>query len=214
MIGTGDERGVTLVETMVAMLITSILLVAFYGFFFAFSDDVGRQERWARTLEATRPVMAELVLRLRQAVDVDGDGAIVDRLDSSWQDLELVFFSDRFDAEGPERFRYHLEGCADGRCDLVVSITTADPGSGPDWTYTSVAHTRTLLENVVADGSPPLFVGVTTGPSGSSTITSCGGATPCDFERLRIVLRVDSDPLRAQSPIVELFEEVRFRNAQ
>ncbi len=208
-----DERGVTLVETMVAMIITTILLIAFYGFFFTFGDEVTSQERRARTLEAARPVVAELVLELRQAVDLDGDGAVVESLNSAWDQLDLVFYSDRLDdAPGPERYRYHLGACVANRCELLRSVTVADVGSGPNWTYTGIPSTRVALVDVLDDGPEPLFRGASFRTGTEITTTVCGGATPCDFELLRIRLRVDPRTVRSGRAVVDIQEDVRFRN--
>lgn len=209
-----DERGVTLSEVMVATMITAIVSLAFYSFFFAFADDVHREERRATTLEALRPAVSELVLELRQAVDLDGDTAIITSLDSAWDQLDLTFHSDRMaDADGPERYRYYLSSCSTDTCDLYREVTLADVGSGPDYTYTSAPMVSRLLEDVLTDGPDALFVGVSWRGGYETVTTECGTSDDCVFEVLRVRLRVDPDTLGNPLPVIELQEDVRFRNA-
>lgn len=209
----GGESGVTLVETMVAMLITTLVAAVFYTIFYQFSDDVLRQERRATTLEQVRPAVAGLIIELRQALDVDNDRAVVGTLDNDWDTLELVFYSDRFaDSDGPERLRYYLENCVSGLCDLMRDVTAADSGSGPTWTYTGSAATSQIAENVLTDGVEPLFAGVSWRGGTLETTDQCGMSPSCEFEVLRIRLRVDPEP-GEDLPVIEVYEDVRFRNA-
>jgi Flp pilus assembly pilin Flp len=208
-----DERGVTLVETMVAMLITTLVAAVFYTIFYQFSSDVLRQERRATALEEVRPAVAGLIIDLRQALDVDRDRAIVGSLDNDWSSTDLVFYSDRFtDTAGPERFRYYLTNCAASLCDLMREVTAADEGSGPAWTYTGTAGAQRVAQNVLTDGSDGLFTGVSWRSGAAVTTDQCGGVTPCQFEVLRIRLRVDPEP-GSTLPVLEIYEDVRLRNA-
>jgi len=207
------EGGVTLVETMVAMLITTMVAAVFYTIFYQFSDDVLRQERRATTLEEVRPAVAGLIIELRQALDIDNDRAVLGALDNDWSSLELVFYSDRFaDTEGPERLRYHLTNCAANLCDLMRDVTAADAGSGPAWTYSGPAGTARIAQNVLTDGTEPLFAGASWRGGTLEMTNQCGTSPSCQFEVLRIRLRVDPEP-GEDLPVIEVYEDVRFRNA-
>ena len=209
----GDERGMTLVETMVAMLITTLVAAVFYTIFYQFTDDALRQERRATALEQVRPAVAGMIIELRQALDIDSDQAVVGSLDNDWSSAELVFYSDRFaDTDGPERLRYYVAGCAAGLCDLLRDVTAADTGSGPNWTYTGAASTQRVVENVLTDGPEPLFTGVSWRGGTLETTDQCGTSVSCQFEVLRIRLRVDPEP-GSDLPVIEIYEDVRFRNA-
>jgi hypothetical protein len=208
-----DEGGVTLVETMVAMLITTLVATVFYTIFYQFSDDVLRQEQRATTLEQVRPAVAGLIIELRQALDIDNDRAVVGSLDNDWDSLELVFYSDRFaDTDGPERLRYYLDNCAANLCDLMRDVTAADAGSGPSWTYTGAAATTRIAENMLTDGTEPLFAGASWRGGTLELTDQCAASPSCEFEVLRIRLRVDPEP-GEDLPIIEVYEDVRFRNA-
>jgi hypothetical protein len=212
--GWRDERGISLSEVMVATMITALVSAAFYGFFFAFADDIERQEARATTLEGIRPAVSSLVIELRQAVDLDRDTAVVERLDSDWGSLEVVFYSDRLeDAPGPERYRYYLDGCVGNLCELMREMTLADAGTGPNWTYTGAASTTRVLTNVRTDGPEPLFSGVSWRGGTEAATLQCDTATTCVFEILRVRLRVDPEPDKPTLPVIEIQEDVRFRNA-
>lgn len=207
------EGGYSLIEVMVATFITTLVAAIFFGIFSQFSNDVLRQERRGNTLDEVRPAVAELMIELRQAVDVDGDVAVVGSLDSSWSGLDLVFYSDRYaDTEGPERFRYHLTDCAGGLCELIREVTAADAGSGPNWTYSATPAANRVLENVMTDGSEPLFSGVSWRGGTEDVTLACDTSPLCAFEVLRIRLRVDPEP-DAPTAVISVDEDVRFRNA-
>ena len=209
-----DERGISLSEVMVATMITALVSAAFYGFFFAFADDVERQEARATTLEGIRPTVSSLVIELRQAVDIDGDTAVVERLDSDWASVEVVFYSDRLeDAPGPERYRYYLDSCSGNLCALMREVTLADVGTGPNWTHTGVASTTQVLRNVRTDGPEPLFSGVSWRGGTETATLQCDTGATCEFEILRMRLRVDPEPDRPTLAVIEIQEDVRFRNA-
>lgn len=207
------EGGYSLIEVMVATLITTMVAAVFFGIFSQFSNDALRQERRGNALDEVRPAIAEIIIELRQAVDVDGNPAVVGSLDADWDDLDLVFYSDRFaDTEGPERFRYFLTNCEGSLCELQREVTPADAGTGPDWTHTATPTGSRVLSNVLTDGSEPLFSGVSWRGGTEEVTLECGTSPTCLFEVLRIRLRVDPEPNR-ENAVIEIDEDVRFRNA-
>lgn len=211
--GRAREAGYSLIEVMVAALITTMVAAVFFAIFSQFSNDALRQERRGNALAELRPAVAELIIELRQAVDVDGNPAIVGTLDADWSDLNLVFYSDRFaDTEGPERFRYFLTNCDGELCELQREVTAADPGTGPDWEYTGTPVGNRVLSNVLTDGPEPLFSGVSWRGGTEDITLVCGTSPTCLFEVLRIRLRVDPEPGR-ENAVIEIDEDVRFRNA-
>lgn len=205
----------TLVEVTVATMLTLMVSAAFFTLFSAFSRNVQLEDQRASTLRDIRPVISQMLLELRQAMDIDGSGAIIEKLDSSWSSLELVFYSDRrADIDGPERYRYYLTNCADGICDFVHEATAADTGSGPNWTYdNNTPAERTLINNVVASGTA-LLIGVSWNTGAELVTTSCGGATRCDFDVVRIDLRIDPNPETGTLAPIQIKEDVRLRNGK
>lgn len=205
----------TLTEVTVATVITLMVSAAFFTLFSAFSRNVQLEDQRASTLRDIRPVISQMLLELRQATDLDGDGAIIEKLDSSWSSLELIFYSDRRpDIDGPERYRYYLDNCANNICDFVHESTAADTGSGPNWTYDdNTAAERTLIGNVVATGGA-LLIGVSWNTGAEVLTTSCGGSTRCDFDVVRIDLRIDPTPELGTLAALQIREDVRLRNGK
>ena len=209
------ERGTTLTEVMVASMLTVMIAAVFLTLFSAFSRNVQVEQQRAEVLRDMRPVIAQLLLELRQAVDLENDGAIIASLDSSWSALEVVFYSDRRDDMlGPEKYRYYVANCSGGLCDLMHETTPADAGSEPDWTYAvGPSTTRVLATNVVASGDP-LFEGVSWATGSEVVTTFCDGTTRCIFDVIRIDLRIDPNPNNTTLPEVQILEDVRLRNGQ
>jgi type II secretory pathway pseudopilin PulG len=205
----------TLTEVTVATMITLMVSAAFFTLFSAFSRNVQLEDQRASTLRDIRPVISQMLLELRQATDIDGNGAIIEKLDSSWSSLDLIFYSDRrADIDGPERYRYYLTNCAGGICDFVHEVIPADTGSGPNWTYdNNTPAERTLISNVVASGTS-LLVGVSWNTGSELVTTSCGGATRCDFDVVRIDLRIDPTPEVGTLAAIQIKEDVRLRNGK
>ena len=209
------ERGTTLTEVLVASMLTVMIAAVFLTLFSAFSRNVQVEQQRAEALRDIRPVIAQMLVELRQAVDVDNDGAIIASLDSSWGGLDVVFHSDRRDdMAGPEKYHYYIANCSGGLCDLMHETTPADAGSGPNWTYViGPSITRVLVTNVVASGNP-LFEGISWATGSEVVTTSCDATARCVFEVVKIDLRIDPDPNNATLPEVQILEAVRLRNGQ
>lgn len=209
-----DEQGFSLIEVMLASLIGALIAGAFVTLFIAFSRTVTNQENRALSMAELRPSLEQLLIDVRQAVDVDDSGYIVEALGSNWTSTNLVIYSDRLlDAEGPERIRYYLDECSGGLCVLKREVTLADPGSGPMWSYTAAPSARAVIHDVITGGADPLFLGVDMTGGVESLSTGCDTSSPCDFDLLRLALRVDPTPgFDADSDLV-VNEQVRIRNA-
>ncbi len=208
------ERGVTLMEVTVAAALSAILAAALITLVISVNGNVVRQEQRDNALRQARSTVSQLVIELRQALDIDGDGVVVESLDSSWETLDLQFYADRLTGdEGPELYHYRLAGCVDGLCDLVRDRYSADPGSSPNWTYTSDPVTQVMVSNVVADSPEPLVQGVSWESGSEVVVDLCGAGLACDFVMVRIRLRVEPDRLGEGIEPVQVAEDVRLRNA-
>ncbi len=207
-----DESGVSLAETLVAAAVAALIATAFLTVFSAFSRSVSLEESRAAALSEVRTAAAAFTVELRQAVRPAADQPIIALLESAGPAAELMFYSDRAtDAPGPERYRYYLTDCTATHCNLVREVTVAD-GPTPPWTYSGAPATRQVVTNVMLGGGP-LFLGVDWSSGTETLTTSCDWTTPCAFDLVRIVLRVDPDPdLSAEEPL-RVRHEVRLRNA-
>ncbi len=213
----GDE-GTSLVEVVVASTIGALALATVYSVMWGFTDDVSLATDLADAQRDTRPVMQALVIELRQATPASASAA-GDPVETV-SDTSIVFHSDRWDPNGPERITYSLESCASGLCDLRRTVLSADTSSvSPDWTYDDG---DVVTDLVVADGvvdpaisGDALFAGVEY-VSGSPVVTStcdAPGGTACDFPLVAVDLKIDPNGLRDNPRVYEIYEEVRMRNA-
>jgi type II secretory pathway pseudopilin PulG len=203
-----DERGFSYLELTVAISVFGLFMAAAYAVLLGFTHDVQRTSALASSVRETRPVMRSLVIELRQAVGPSDAVGTPPVSNLAWD--RITFYSDRSPIDGdPERYQYVLSSCSGGRCDLDVSVTQPDAGSAPDYTYDGPASTRTVLTDVSASSTQPLFQGRT---AAGAAVATCTTATTCSFP----LVLVDLHRVTAGSPTsnpLQITEQVRFRNA-
>ena len=201
-------------ELAIAMFVMASLLGTFYATYSRFLRDVAVTEELASIERASRPAINQLMIELRQSVapDAAAAGQPVEELSGD----HIVFYSDRARAEGPEKYHYERVNCVSSMCELELSVTFADPGTGPNWTYdTTPSYTRTIIERLPE--AVTLFTGRASTPGGLLDVASCdrtiGGGTPCDFNAVLVEIHVAPND-RAPAPRnFEVIEEVKLRNA-
>lgn len=206
-----DESGISLVEVLVASAVASIIAAAFLVLFSSFSRNVSLEEARAAALTDVQQAMSELTSELRQAIPLNAADPVIEVLDASWPTAELIFYSDRADAPGPERYRYYAANCSATHCDLMRDLTVADAAS-PPWTFTGTPNTELMVANLLIDGDP-LFTGAEWSTGSEVVTTDCDTATPCQFSLVEIIVRVDPDPNLAAEEPLRVLHGVRLRNA-
>lgn len=215
--GSAGDSGSSLVELVVVVAVLGLVFSAFYTSLFGFLRDAKFSEDLAQVERDTRPVIRQLVIELRQAEPeaTVANGQPVQALDPD----SIVFYSDRYPYDGPERHEYSLANCVDSLCDLQLTIHAAlASSSAPNWEYDTSETpvlSRTMLEGVVE--TQPMFSGQRWSDVSSSftTVTSCDRAvgSDCDFELVDIELHVDPNKHRDNPRVFEIVEQVRLRNA-
>ena len=218
-----DERGLTLTELSVTVMVMGIALAALSSLLLGFFGNVETQLALSDAERDVRPVIREMVVEIRQAVPPSEAANALPVLEMAWNKLTL--YSDRLPLDGvPEKHSYELINCSDGAnggtCDLQRTVIKADVSSVPP-TFTFADNTldrqEIVLTSVLADPyltEGPLFHGVkwVGTPSARTTIASCDAVTRCRFPLVVIDLRVD--PSVKENPgNYEIHEEVRLRNA-
>lgn len=204
------QGGFTLIELSVAGFLSTIVLSAVVLIFNSVSQNAADAGRRGDLQVQAREVVTELTSELRSAVAPRQGATAIESLDAS----TVVFYSDRYDFEGPERFVYERTACNDGYCQLRVRRYAATPGTGPNWTHSTTAFNDTiLLEQVVQANA--LFSGRdwTGTPRQRVTVTSCGGATKCGFPIVAVDLRAAVPGVTTIDGPFALFTEVNLRNA-
>lgn len=214
-----DERGVSLTEVMVSALLISIITAAFYTVFVGFMGNVRDEQLKSQAQDEGRLALSLVVVDIRQALDLVGDGEAVTELQSiSAGDAtdRIEFYSDRLAfSDGPERYAYELRNCVAQICELWQELTYATPPAVVPYVY-PVVPTREMmiLENVVADGTS-VFTGVQIAGAVQTPVAQCDGTigNRCSFALVEVVIRVDPDPTEPTPRIIEFTEQVRMRNA-
>jgi len=207
------EAGISLAEVLLASAMASIIAAAFLVIFAGFSRNVSLEEERAAALTEVQGAMADLTAELRQAVRLTADGPIVEVLEASGVNAELVFYSDRADdAAGPERYRYTLTGCTVTHCSLSREIKVADSAT-PPWTYSGAGTTRVVVNDILR-GTGTVFAGADWTTGSEVLTTSCDLAARCTFDLVKIDVRVDPDPNIAAEEPLSIHHEVRLRNAR
>ncbi|MCJ7726856.1 MAG: hypothetical protein MUP76_10790 [Acidimicrobiia bacterium] len=205
------EGGYTVVELSLSMVLSSMIFASLVTVIYSFTQQAGDTTRSANLQQTSRELVADMVVELRQAVKVEPNGYPIESLTSG----ALVFYSDRLESEGPERIVYERRDCANGICELWVSRYPAVAGTGPWWTFSTVAMQSGMVLHRLPDDQP-LFEGINWvgEPPARTVMSTCGGVGPeCDFPLVRITFR--SKPINT-SPgadfTLEVQEEVRLRN--
>jgi prepilin-type N-terminal cleavage/methylation domain-containing protein len=218
-----DQRGLTLTEMSVTVMVMGIALAAFSSLLLGFFGNVGTQLALSNAEREVRPVIREMVVEIRQAVPPSEAATALPVLEMAWN--KLTFYSDRLPLDGvPEKHSYELVNCSNGNnggeCDLQRTVIKADVSSVPPaFTYANntLERQEIVLVSVLADPyltGGPLFSGVewVGTPSTRTTVASCDAVTRCRFPLVVIDLRVD--PSVKENPgDYEIHEEVRLRNA-
>ena len=205
------ESGISLTEVLVAGAMAAVIATAFILIFSSFNRSVAIEEDRAAALGEVQSVATGLATELRQAVPLVADGPLVESLESAWPSPELIFYSDRLDTDGPERYRYYVTNCASGLCELWREIRVADSG-GPPWTYTGAGAQRYVAGNIIAGGDP-LFLGADWDSGARADIVSCDPSSPCSLALLEFTVRIDPSQRSNAEEALLVRHEVRLRNA-
>ena len=193
------EGGFSVIELSMTVALLGIVIASFYTAYNGFLRDVSFAERLGEIEHEARPVLNGLVIELRQAIAPNpaANGQAVEFLSAN----KIVFYADRRDAGGPERFTYERSNCVDGLCDLEMRIQFADSNSQyPTFTHSTAGDPDfevTVLRRVPE--SVKLFQGVRLAGTTEVLVDSCdrldvggGGSTDCAFDR--VVIRIEVAP--------------------
>lgn len=205
-----DETGITLAEVLIASAMTSIIATAFLLVFSAFSRNVSLEEQRAGALSEVQLALNELASELRQAIPITDEGPTVAVLDSAWPTAELIYYSDRSDAPGPELYRYYVSDCSATHCNLMREVTVAD-SSTPPWTHSGTPTSELVIRDLLI-GTEALFSGIEWSGGGEVVTSNCGSSTACAFSLVEIIVRVDPDPNRDVEEPLRIRQAVRLRN--
>ena len=209
LVHASGDAGFSLVEVSVAMILSAMVAASLAGVMYSLSQNASDAGRNADLQRTGRLVMAELMMDLRQAESITFNGDPIESLTAD----RIVFYSDRAEAEGPERIVYERTSCVSGLCRLRVTRYQAVAGSGPEWAFVTTAfEDQFVMERVRNDQA--LFRGAawTGTPAAKTYVSACSGS--CPFPLVAIRLRgLPEGTSAGAARTFEITEEVELRNA-
>lgn len=206
------DEGFSLVEVTVALVLSSMISAILVSVFYSFSQNTGDLVEKSNVQAEARAVIAEQVVRIRQAIKADANGEAIEYLNAG----ALAFYTQNYESAEIERVVYERKNCVGDECELWVYRYALESTDGITAEFFEDPYESSFLMGQVLNDIP-LFEGVVYGgdPLARSTVSSCdGGGSPCDFIVVGITLRARPYPTSggAATPI-ELHEEVRVRSA-
>lgn len=206
-----DDRGFSLIELSVAMILSSMIAASMMAVFYSFSQNSGDLASRSNVQAAARAVIAEQVVEIRQAIRADLNGEPIEALDAS----RLAFYTQNYETGEIERVVYERTDCIEGKCELWVYRYRLLETDGITSTFSTEPYEASfLMGNVMSDQS--LFVGIeySGDPLVRTERTACGsGGVRCDFSVVGITLRARPYPTSGGAAVpLELHEEVRIRS--
>lgn len=206
-----EDSGFSLVELSVALILSGVVVGTLVTLFAAFSQNVGDASGRAELQGLARGLVGDMVVELRQATQADPNAGAVVRLSPDLID----FYTVPVGGSEPVRVIYERLDCVSGTCDLWVRRYSVESFTNGRYVFRAAPFQQTLLlAGVLAD--EPLFHGIAWqgNPSTRTTVTSCGGESPCNFPLVGVTLRAQPNSTTRGSAIpLEVREEVRMRNA-
>jgi len=207
-----EDRGFTLVELSLTMVVAAIVTGAMVGVFYSLSQNAADSERTAELQQSVRSMVAEVVIEIRQATRVDANGDPIESLTAD----RFVFYTDRAEIDGPERVVYERTDCSGGFCELWVRRYAAVAGSGPEWQFSTEPFEESFLLGLVRNDAA-MFRGVewTGDPKTQTFVLSCDADSgpACDFPLVSLVVRANpANTSVGANAVFEVVEEVRLRN--
>ncbi len=206
-----SDRGFTLIEASVSMLIIGILLAAVYSVIIRVEQEAAEQVALADTQRALRNAAQVIDVELRQADADVNNGNQVQEL--AWDEIQFLSYLNR--GADLQLHRYWLQGDCTTGCDLMKAVYPLVPASDPPAYQTTPLFTSVEATGIIASASEPTFVGQVWTGGTIVDIAACdeAGGSPCDFSLVEIKLRADPTEFGAVAN-VEITEQVRIRNAK
>jgi len=147
----GDERGFTLTELLVSMLVGLIVLGAIVSLVTVTARSSGRITERVAANQLARPMMARVMNELHSACISPGLAPIL----SGSNDDSITFIHGTGSDVSPTPIKRVIGVSGDKLTDTTYDKTG---GTAPDWTFsTTPASTYQLLEHVGPVGSTPIF---------------------------------------------------------
>jgi len=186
--GRSLQKGLTIIEIIVAVFILSILVVAFWS---AFKDNFALSRRTHESLVAQQDLQIlgrKFAAELRAAAPSETGAFVIGAV----SETSLTFYTDADNDGITERIRYFVDGDTFTRGVLVPS--------GSPLAYTGTESERVLVKNVIAT-TTPVFQYYDTYYTGTSS-PLVFPFDPSTIRLIKLTLVVDSDTALPPDPVV------------
>lgn len=205
-----EEDGTTLMEALVAALVTAATLAIAFGVIWGFLRHTHGQIALSEVESDSRVVLREMLIHMREATSPGGPAGPVAEI--AWD--RVTVYADVAPSDGvADRVEYALINCDGTFCELEMTVT---PPVDPAATVLSYDNddsvSETVLSGVIATVGKPLFLGVNWDRD-TSTLSNVSSCDPCSLGAIEIDLRVRPLESRVNPGTLRILEEVRLRNA-
>jgi prepilin-type N-terminal cleavage/methylation domain-containing protein len=199
------QEGFTLVELLMAIVLSSIFAAALYGFFFAGVDAARTHESQARAQATGREALDRMARDMRQAISPD-DGVTAPVIAVTPISIELYVDTRRTAAATkpvPQKVRYRVAGTELVRERQLVIATS------PTIVYGAWGGSETMIESV-KNGSAPIFSALS--PEGVALPSTVQGPQARDVAQVSVRLLIGQRTGNTNTTL-ELRTDVALRNA-
>jgi Tfp pilus assembly protein PilW len=147
----GDERGSSLLELMMSVLLISIVMGAVMTGTFSAQKAITGSDLRLQNLDQARTLMASLTKDVRTAVRLNAGSSPFVIADAN----HAVFYANISTTSSPKKVDLSI----DSQSRLVETVWTADAGSSaPNYTYTGPSTVRLVGRYVANTAAKPLFM--------------------------------------------------------
>lgn len=204
--GRRPQRGFTLVELLIGIVLASIFALAIYGFFFATLDHARSQQTQWMAQSTGRTAIDRLSGEIRQAVSPD-DGLTPPLISVTPTSIEMYVDPSRSTTALkpiPHKVRYSL---ASGQ---LVRERAIPANTTPPFIYGAYGAREVLVEKV-QNGTVPMFASVSEGGTALAATLAAGSPALRDVAQvsLRLIIGQSSG---AKATTMEFNTDVALRN--
>jgi Tfp pilus assembly protein PilW len=144
------ERGTSLVEVMITVLLLGVVLGTVYSGIWSAGDTVSRTGERLQNLDEARTLIAVASKDVRTAVRLSAGTSPFTLADRN----EAIFYANLDTTSAPKKVRISI----DVSSRLIEQVWTADAGSvAPSYTYTGAPQVRFVGRYVANTASSPMF---------------------------------------------------------
>jgi prepilin-type N-terminal cleavage/methylation domain-containing protein len=206
--GLRSQRGFSMIELLVVILVASVLTTAALLFLQGTSRVFNSQEVRIQNQDDARTAMNQMTRYLRMATDSADNGTTLSNAMATASPNDIEFYCDVDGDKVAEKVRYYLVGS-------VLRSQTVDPewvtGQNPYWRYGAYTTDGIVIENRVRnETSQPMFLYYRQGTLGLEAFSPSTDVQKREVVTVGVFIRVGARPDLAERDVY-LSTEVQLR---